>query len=528
MTKPAACGYARLSEKTTQSSSIASQKKRIAEYCERYNIDLLEIFVDDGKSGWTFDRPGFIKLEAFCKKNTRVKYLIIVHFDRFSRADAIDAMTKERYFRDKLNVKVLQISEPPDTNTESNTYQVIRFMQAFAANEERNRIVSRVKTGMRYKMLQGQYCATAPFGYLNVTDGNGKKAIVIDEPKAKIIRRIYELYLNGVSIEGIRKIVLPFGFTIQGNSAIQRVLSNSVYASLLNVPAYENQPAKLIKANHEPIISEETYWKVQQLLNPKKFIPQKREEVPLRGVVHCRACGKLMTAAPSKSKTGKYYWYYFCVHDRKENYSAIKVHGWLDQILDAISIKGDYFNRLKEKLTATISEMINTQTRELMRVNLNIRTAEHSIEQIEGRYLLGNVSAESYNKVIKEKKAALSELITKRDFLALGTSDYLSRLDVMLKKAASVRTLYNNMNLVSKQVFIQQVFGKGILLTPAGFRTPFLHPVFQINSNDINTLPLIIEKETPSKEGKTDAVILTGTQVNPWEYLESILSIFAA
>jgi site-specific DNA recombinase len=64
-----AVGYCRLSDKQESSSSIASQKKRIQEYCERYNLNLLQIFVDDGKSGWTFDRPGFIQLEAFCKKS---------------------------------------------------------------------------------------------------------------------------------------------------------------------------------------------------------------------------------------------------------------------------------------------------------------------------------------------------------------------------------------------------------------------------------------------------------------------------
>lgn len=528
MSNAAAVGYARLSDRQAQSSSIPSQKKRIAEYCERYGLDLLQIFVDDGKSGWTFDRPGFKLLEAFCKKHTHVKYLIIPHFDRFSRADPVDAMVKERHFRDKLKVKVLQISEPPNTDTESSTYQIIRFMQAFAANEERNRIVSRVKTGMRYKMLQGQYCGLAPFGYLNSTDAAGKKCIVIDEPKAKIIRNIYTLFLKGTSIEDIRKIVVKQGFTMKGNSVIQRILSTPVYASILNIPSFENQPPRQIPANHDPIIEPETYWKVQQLLNPKKFVPQKREEVPLRGVVHCNICSKLMTAAPSKGKLGKYYWYYFCVHDRKENYSAVKVHGWLDKILDAISIKGDYFIKLKEKLSATISEMINTQTRELMRVNLNIRTIEHSIEQIEGRYLLGNVSPDSYNKVIIEKKKQLSELVEKRDFLSLGTNDYLARLDVMLKKAASVRNLFNNMDLVSKQVFIKQVFGNHISLTPAGFRTPFLHPVFQINEKEINDLPLIIEKQMPSKEGKNDAVNLPGTQVNPWEFVESILTMFAA
>ena len=136
-----AAGYARLSDKDSSGNSIKSQCRRIEEYCERHNLNLLKIFIDDGRSGWTFDRPGFIELEHFCKKEKSVEYLIIPHFDRFSRTDPVDAMVKERYFRDKLNVKVLQVSEPPDIDVNNSTYLIVRFMQAFASNEECNRIV---------------------------------------------------------------------------------------------------------------------------------------------------------------------------------------------------------------------------------------------------------------------------------------------------------------------------------------------------------------------------------------------------
>lgn len=525
MTKPAAVGYARLSDKSEQSTSIPSQKKRIAEYCERYGLELLETFVDDGKSGWTFDRPGFRELETFCKQKSQVKYLIIVHFDRFSRADPIDAMVKERHFREKLRVKVLQISEPLDYDTENPMYQMMRFIQSFTANQERKRIIERVKNGVRYRMQQGYYCGMAPFGYKNIRNAEGKAVIVIDELRAPVIKSIFNLYIKGCSIEEIRKTVKAY--TVKGNSAIQSVLTNPVYAGMINVPAFENHPAKMVKAVHEPIVSEDIYWQVQKMMNPKKFIPQKRNEVPLRGVLHCRVCGKLLTAAPSKSRNGSYYWYYFCTTDRKENYSAIKIHSWLDQILEAISIKGDYFARLKEKLSATISNMINTQTKDLMQANLSIQGLERSIQQIEERYLLGNVSQESYNRIAGEKKILLSELHNKREFLTLKSSDYLGRLDSMLQKASNLRTMYNQMDIVSKQLFIKQVFGKNILVTPNGVRTTFLHPVFKINPKDISGLPLIIEKEKPSKEGESASVSPHGVLPNR-EFLESVLAMFAA
>lgn len=523
-----AVGYCRLSEAVLNGSSIASQKKRIVEYCQRYNLNLLKIFVDDGKSGWTFDRPGFIELEQFCKQNKQARLLIIPHFDRFSRADPIDAMVKERYFRDKLNVKVLQLSEPPDTDTNNSTYQIIRFMQAFAANEERNRIVDRVTTAIHYKLLQGRYCSTAPYGYKNTRDPQGQAVIVIDETKSAVVKFILKQYLKGYNIEELRTLAIEKGFSVKGHSAIQKILLSPVYAGLINVPAYKNQPAKLVKGIHSALISEGEYWQIQQRLAPHKFLSVKRPEVPLRGVLKCFYCEKMLTAAPSKSKLGRYYWYYFCNTHRKENFSAIRIHGQLDDILDAISIKGEYFDRLKEKLYASIQELISTQTKELMKLNLQVRSVEQTISFIEEKYLLESVSRETYNKVMGEKKTFLAELNTKKEMLNFGAHDYLGRLDKVMEKAGNVRTLYNQMNVVSKQSFIKQVFGTDLRYTLGSYRTPFLHPVFAMIGRLIKDLPLIIEKQKAANHEKFFAVNDQGAVPNPIELIESFFEIFAA
>jgi site-specific DNA recombinase len=528
MSKRDVFGYARLSDKDDRSSSIPSQIKRIQEYCDRHSLNLLKVFIDDGKSGWTFDRPAFIDLEKSCKANPHVNFLIISHFDRFSRADPIDAMVKERQFRDKLKVKVLQVSESPDTDTDTSTYQIIRFMQAFAANEERNRIVERVKTAMRFRMLQGRYCASAPFGYVNKRDEKGEAILKIDEGKAQIIRYIFKLYLAGHKFEEIRKLATEKGFTVKGKVVIQKVLSSPLYAGLINVPAYKNQPAKMVKAVHEPIVPEAMYWQVQERLSPKRFTPQKRDEVPLRGVLKCQHCGKLLTAAPSKSRSGKYYWYYFCNEDRKENYSAIKVHERFDSILDEISINGAYFTRLKEKMFSSIQVMINTQTKDLMKITLQIRNTEQSIEDIETKYLEDNVSPATFKKVMVEKKSTLSDLLAKKEILNLNATDYLGRLDDVMNKASSVRTLFEQMNLASKQRFIRQVFGSDIKYTPSGFRTTFIHPIFEFKANSINFL--IKEKQTgePAFSENTADVSPEGGVTNHRELVESLFTIFAA
>lgn len=528
MSKENACGYCRLSDRSETSSSIASQKKRIQEYCERYDLNLLQIFVDDGKSGWTFDRPGFIQLESFCKKANKVRYLIIPHFDRFSRADPIDAMVKERHFRDKLGVKVLQVSEPPETNTENGTYQMLRFLQAFASNEERNRIVERVKTGIRYKRLQGYYSGSAPYGYKNARDDSGKAVIVIDEQRAAIVRLMFQLYLKGYSITEVKKAAMEKGFAQKGNSIPQRILSSCVYAGLISIPATANQPSKTVKGVHKAIITENQFWKVQQMMGGKKFTKSVRPEVPLRGVLKCNICGRPMTAAPSKSRNGTYHWYYFCNYDRKENYSAKKLHEQLSQILDALSLSPDAMQELRNNLVTALQVHINARTKELMNVNLLIRKAEETIANIEERQLLTPVSKETFNKVMAEKQAYLSDLLIKKESLQYSAHDYLGKVDAVLDKVSNLRTVYESMDLHRQQNFLRSVFGYNLRYSQNFYRTTYILPALLLNAQNISNLPIVLEAEDPEKKEQSELVSRDGVLPNQMEFFEALLGLFAA
>lgn len=494
-----AVGYARLSDKDSSSNSIKSQCRRIEEYCERNNLTLLKIFVDDGKSGWTFDRPGFIDLENFCKKEKSVQLLIIPHFDRFSRTDPIDAMVKERYFRDKLHVKVLQVSEPVDLDTNNPTYLIVRFMQAFASNEERNRIVDRTITGMRYSLMQGRYCSMAPYGYKNTRDENGKPLIVPDEEKAPMICFIFREYLKGSSLEEVKRQAAKKGFTQRGNSAVFRILVNPIYAGLINVPAYKNNPSKIVKALHAPLITENDYWTVQEKITGKNHRTHNREEVPLRGVLKCH-CGHYMTAAPSRGKSGKYYWYYFCESHRKINLSANKLHAQFEEVLDHLSIDPEDLAILRETLTQKLNEWISQKTGNLMRTNLDIQKLERQIIAIEEKYLLQpGISSETYNRIISEKRIQLNDLLSQQAALKTDTAEYYNRLYQLLDRLSDIKTHWLNFDLTSKQRFIKQVFERNLSYRDGYYRTPFLHPVFSLKALPDKDFPLIVEKQTATE-----------------------------
>ncbi|TBO44475.1 recombinase family protein [Pedobacter kyonggii] len=81
-----AIGYIRISKKDQSTHSLDYQEKSIRDYCDRNALELGSLFIDDGESSYTFDRPDYKALEDFIKKNKKsVKYLVIFDHDRFSR-----------------------------------------------------------------------------------------------------------------------------------------------------------------------------------------------------------------------------------------------------------------------------------------------------------------------------------------------------------------------------------------------------------------------------------------------------------
>lgn len=81
------------------------------------DLDLIGMFVDDGKKSYTFDRPDYIELEKFIKKHkSAVQYLIVLDHDRFSR-NLPEAFTKIEYLEKKHGLKVLATSEPLNLDT---------------------------------------------------------------------------------------------------------------------------------------------------------------------------------------------------------------------------------------------------------------------------------------------------------------------------------------------------------------------------------------------------------------------------
>ncbi len=333
-------GYVRISKKDQSAYSLPDQEARIREYCTRNDLGLNEIYRDDGECSETFDRPDYIALENFIKAHKgEVQYLIVLDHDRFSR-NVGEALRKIEELQKKFGVKVLSVAEPLNLDTSDPNVFLSRAFKYVIANHELLNIRKRTSRGIRNAMESGRCVNNAPFGYVNARDEHGRPILKIEPMKAETIRTIFAEFIGGVPMILLRRNAIRKGYKRSGNSAMIRLLSNALYAGLMRLPAYEGKPERIIKALHEPIISEGTYWIAQEILKGRpgqKARP--RDEFPLRGILRCD-CGAHMTAGFTKGRS-KYYLYYQCTREKGRSYKGEEIHDKVDRLLELLSFSDE-------------------------------------------------------------------------------------------------------------------------------------------------------------------------------------------
>ena len=116
-----AAGYCRLSSEddlSGESSSIATQRELITQYCKEHGINLFDYYVDDGFSGTNFQRPNFERMLGDIDGG-RVNLVITKDLSRFGRDYIQSGYYIERVFARK-NVRYVAVDDGIDTLQNSN------------------------------------------------------------------------------------------------------------------------------------------------------------------------------------------------------------------------------------------------------------------------------------------------------------------------------------------------------------------------------------------------------------------------
>lgn len=323
-------GYLRISVDTeldSDNTSIENQRKIITDYVNKnFPNAQLDFYEDRDRSGYTFEqRENYQKMRPLLISGY-YNILIIKDFSRFSRRNSKGLVELED-LRD-VGVRIISIGDGIDYPT-NNEWNGIQFR--FLMNEMPVTDASRkVKTVIQSRQNIGKWISSVPYGYKMVNTKN--MLFEVDENVADIVRKIYELYLQGWGYKKISNYLTEQGiptprmiekerYEANGNvsrrtvksewsiTSIQTILKNDFYIGTLRQGKYtrakingvdkrvDESEQKVFENNHTPIIDYRIFAKVQEQMKNRtrsNYRGIKKYDTTYSGFLYCGDCGSPM------------------------------------------------------------------------------------------------------------------------------------------------------------------------------------------------------------------------------------------
>lgn len=197
--------YARLSVENSGKSEDKDVIRNQIEICENYiaentEFDLIEIFIENGKTGTNFDRPQFNRLMDDIKVG-KIKCLVVRDLSRFGRDYIETGNYLERIFPN-IGLRFISIKEKYDSAMTDSSNESLMIPLQNMINALYSKDISRkVATAHRTRMSQSDFRkSTVPYGYkLDET----RTQILVDEEVAPFVQKIFEWKIAGLTISKI-------------------------------------------------------------------------------------------------------------------------------------------------------------------------------------------------------------------------------------------------------------------------------------------------------------------------------------
>lgn len=463
--------YCRLSKedfdksiKGDDSESIQNQKLLLMDYAVRHDMHIHEIYVDDDYSGADKDRPEWCKMLRDAE-NGEFDVIICKTQSRFTR----EMEVVEKYIHGlfiEWGIRFIGVVDNVDTNVKGN--KKARQINGLINEWYLEDLSDNIKSVFRKKMEAGQFLgAFAPYGYEK--NPKDRHKLIIDTETAKVVKQIYDLYLEGYSIKRIcyilteSQIPTPTAYKqsmgyayknpnskaatsrmgVWGSTTIRSILTNHIYTGVLiqgkvkklsykskRVVTVPEQEWVVRDNNHEAIVDTDTFNQVQKILESKRTVSgdikgnKKLKAHCLAGKVKCPDCGSsLIKTGGSSTQDSRYL---RCQLANKTGNKKCTPH--------AVRLK-----RLKD--------MVEDEIRKLIDMVLTKDNENYLSQSLNGlsqtKDVIGSINKELnvINRIIQENNDALASLymdkvkniITEEEYITLKETFNKARTELLIK-----------------------------------------------------------------------------------------------
>ena len=321
-----------------ESNSVHNQRELILNYLsarpEFHDWNIQE-FVDDGYTGTNENRPEFQRMINLIHLG-QIHCVIVKDFSRFARNYLIMGNYLEQVFP-LLGVRFISVNDAYDSMTSINSLDAMSMTLKSILHSYYSRDLSaKIYAVNTQRMKTGQHVGTPCFGY---TLNEDRTCQIIDPEAAAIVRMIYDMALSGKTRPEIVRylndhhIPTPAEYNnlnsrkrstmitpnpLWDHGKVSRILRQEEYTGKLIMRKHV-QPVPCVRkyrkstleeiivreSAHDAIVTREEYDRVQRMLPKRKGWDRKNQRLyPLKGLVRCGTCGKVMCAVDTPAPGG--------------------------------------------------------------------------------------------------------------------------------------------------------------------------------------------------------------------------------
>ena len=466
--------YTRVStDEQNNGYSPSDQKDKLHKYCENNNIEIVGFYHDD-ESGKTFNRPQWINIMQFIKKNSGyVDNILFLKWDRFSR-NVAEAYITIRDLK-KMGVEPQSIEQPLDFEIPESKIMLAIYLAAPEVDNDRRAL--NVFHGMRRGKKEGRWLGACLKGYINTRDENNRPIIAPEGgEKEELVKIAFSEYATGLyNIEELRKKLNKQGLKCERNS-FWLLLRNKGYIGKIFVPAYKDEQAYWVDGIHKPLINEAIFYIVQDLLEGrKKNLPNKlqtvRDEFPLRGYLSCPQCNRTLTASASTGRLGGKFFYYHCSNGCKERKKAEVINAGIIPYLITYKANPQIIKLYGAILKHELKQNNSAGRQELDNISKTIGKQKQRLKNAKDMMLDGEFSASDYKEMKIEIEAELDRLNREEVQMRQGMENYDSKIDDCLDLILNLDKYYVSKNTEIKQKIIGSMFPEKLTFENNEYRT---------------------------------------------------------
>jgi DNA invertase Pin-like site-specific DNA recombinase len=512
--------YCRVSSdrQATEGHGLDGQERRCREYAAAHGYAVAAIFRDEGASGGTIDRPALQEMFTYLRSPGGVDMVLFEDVSRIARDMGVHIQILSRITQ--LGATYQTVNQPIEDTA------VGKFIVQSLANVaelHRNLNAQNVRNRMKARLQAGYWVFENPPGYVYQTVSGHGRLLVPDPASADAVREALEGFASGrfPTQAAVQRFLEGIGVQHHGRKGaiypeqVRRILTRVLYAGYLECRKWE---IGLTKAQHQSLISLDTFYRIQDRLAQKAPVVQDRKDMaadfPLRGFVLCASCRKPLTASWNRGRSRKYPYYRCDQEGCPEHNKAIPraaLEGQFEELLQTIQPDPKVLEvvrramlRLWEERTQDFRGLIEKQQRELDGIESAIKKYCEKLLEADSKVVI-----KAYEDKIEElntRKLRLGSRI-EADTSRLDQFDFGTALGTVLDFVKDPFRMWKSGKLELQRIVLRLVFEEPLVYRrEKGFGTASL------------SLPLAI-----AAAGASDSRQVVELIRNSWNRLEEII-----